>query len=450
MVRRRACQSVIRHNLQLLQSRWTSRRLKLGDPETSREDRENLSACPRDWEREDALAFWFRAESMVFVVQEQGGPLGYHRLDHQFVFRSAIAVMFILATASFVEHITLREGLMAASDLVLVTGANGFIAKHVIKAALARGYRVRGTLRRRKLENSVRAVADEHADRLSFVKADLMVDKGWPEAAAGCRYAIHVASPFPLVPPEDRHALVPEARDGTLRVLKAAAGAGVDRTVLTSSCAAVWSGHRPDSNRVFTEADWALIDSRDTNSYALSKTLAEKAAWDFVAEHGHAMTLVTINPSFVLGPVLDDDVEASADLIRFFLRGRYPVIPNYGVEMVDVRDVAEAHLSAMEKPEAAGQRFIVSGGPVPFRMIGPLLARQFPAFKNKMPWGEMPDLATKLLAVFDRRARAVVPDLGPVKRVSTDAARNILGMTFRPADEAITAMAKSLIELKMV
>ena len=118
--------------------------------------------------------------------------------------------------------------------------------------------------------------------------------------------------------------------------------------------------------------------------------------------------------------------------------------------MVDVRDVAEAHLAAMEKPEAAGQRFIVSGGPMPLSAVGPLLARQFPAFKGKMPWGEMPNFATRMLAMFDERVRTIVPDLGPVKRASTKAARETLGMTFRPAEEAVTAMAKSLIDLKMV
>ena len=233
-----------------------------------------------------------------------------------------------------------------ADDLVLVTGASGFIAKHVIKGALARGYRVRGSLRRPAFEGAVRAAVGETGDRLSFVTADLLSDDGWSDAVAGCRYVLHLASVFPLVPPKDRNALVPVARDGALRVLGAAAAAGVERTVLTSSCVAVWSGHKPDAARIFTEADWSLVDSPDTNGYALSKTLAERAAWDFAAGLSGGMTFATINPSFVLGPALDQYVEASGGLVLAVLRGKYPLVPNYGIEMVDVRDVAEAHLRA--------------------------------------------------------------------------------------------------------
>jgi dihydroflavonol-4-reductase len=339
---------------------------------------------------------------------------------------------------------------MGSDDLVVVTGASGFIAKHVIKGALARGYRVRGTLRRPESENEVRAAVGESGSRLSFVGADLLSDGGWPEALAGCRYLLHLASPFPLIAPAERYALVPPARDGTLRVLRAAAAAGVEGAVLTSSCVAVWAGHRPDANRVFTEADWTETNVRHTDSYSLSKTLAEKAAWDFIAAEGKGPALATVNPSFVAGPPLDGNVEASAQLILLFLRGAYPFVPNYGFEFVDVRDVAEAHLLAMEKPEAAGKRFIVSGGPLMLREIAEILGREFPDYKKKMPRAVMPDLATRLVALFDRGLRQLVPDLGPPKRVSTERAREVLGLRFRPAEEAAIAMARSLIEMKLV
>ena len=339
---------------------------------------------------------------------------------------------------------------MASDDLVLVTGASGFIAKHAIKGALAKGYRVRGTLRRPDLEGAVRAAVGETGERLSFVAADLLADDGWPEAASGCRYALHLASIFPLIAPRERHALVPVARDGTLRVLRAAAAAGVERTVLTSSCVAIWAGHKPDAGRVFTEADWTKTDHAHTDAYSLSKTLAEKAAWDFIAAQGRGMMLVTINPSFVLGPPLDRDVEASAELILLFLRGAYPLVPNYGFEMVDVRDVSEAHLAAMEKPKAAGRRFIVSGGPMTLRDLATVLGREFPAFRNKMPRTVMPDFATRLVALFNRRLRQIVPDLGPAKRVATTAAHEVLGLDFRSADEAAVAMARAVIDMKLV
>jgi len=338
---------------------------------------------------------------------------------------------------------------LASNDLVLVTGASGFVAKHAIKAALAHGFRVRGSLRRPAVEAEVRKAVGEPGDRLAFATADLLSDAGWAAAVAGCRYVLHVASPFPLVSPKDRMALVPVARDGALRVVKAAADAGVERTVMTSSCVAVWSGQKPDANRVFTEADWSDVDSPHTHGYALSKTLAERAAWDFVAGQTR-MTFATINPPFIMGPALDHDVEASGQTILNFLRGRYPLIPNYGIEMVDVRDVAEAHVRALERPSAAGHRLIGSGGPMHFADIGPLLAREFPAFKRKMPKAILPDFLARLAAMFDPGVRSIAPDIGPIKRVSTKTAREILEMTFRPAEEAVVAMARSLIELKLV
>jgi dihydroflavonol-4-reductase len=339
---------------------------------------------------------------------------------------------------------------MATDDLILVTGASGFVAKHIIKNALERGYRVRGTLRRPEAEGEVRAAVGEPGERLELVPADLLEDRGWNEAAKGCRYVLHVASVFPLVPPKDRNALVPVARDGALRVLKAAAASGVERTVLTSSCVAVWAGHRPDGRRVFTEADWSDVTSPYTDGYALSKTVAEKAAWDFAAKEAGGMSLTTINPSFVLGPPLDRHVEASADLALMLLRGKYPVAPRWGIEFVDVRDVAEAHLRAMEMPAAAGKRFIASGGPLTVIEAARIIAGQFPAYARKMPRMVVPDVAIRLLGLVDRAVAAIVPDLGPVKTASSQAARDTLKMTFRPAEEALVAMTSRLIEMKLV
>lgn len=333
----------------------------------------------------------------------------------------------------------------SSTDLVLVTGGSGFIAKHVIKSALGRGYRVRATLRRPVAEGAVRAAVAEPGPRLSFVTADLLADAGWPDAVADCRFVCHVASVFPLVAPRDRQALVPVARDGTLRVLRAAANAGVERTVLTSSCVAIWAGHKPDAHRVFTEADWSLVDSPRTDAYALSKTIAETEAWDYVRENGQGMTLTSINPSMVMGPPLDTEVESSGDMIRSFLRGDYPLVPNYGVEIVDVRDVADAHLAALTTAAAPGRRFILSSGPMTLRDIGRLLGREFPRFRRRMPRATLPDAVSRVLALVQPGLRQVLPDLGPVKRTSAEAARRVLGLTLRSPEEAILAMARAVI-----
>ncbi|HEX7085112.1 MAG TPA: aldehyde reductase [Vicinamibacterales bacterium] len=337
-----------------------------------------------------------------------------------------------------------------SGDLVLVTGARGFIAKHVIREALARGYRVRGTIRRPEAEAEVRAAVGEPGPRLSFVHAELLADEGWAEAVQGCRYVLHVASAFPLVAPVERDALVPVARDGTLRVLRAAADTGVERTVLTSSCAAIWAGHPPDPTRVLTEADWAITDSPRTDSYSRSKALAERAAWNFLHGTPTSMSLVSINPSFVMGPPLDRGVQSSADLVLMFLRGRYPLVPNWGVEIADVRDVAAAHLAALETPAAAGRRFIVSDGPLMLADMARILGREFPQFRKKMPKGSLPDFVTRLLGRIDSGVRQLVPDLGPPKRTSSQAAREVLGIRCRPAEEALIAMARRVIELGMV
>jgi dihydroflavonol-4-reductase len=340
---------------------------------------------------------------------------------------------------------------MADDDLVLVTGAAGFIAKECIVHALAGGYRVRGTVRRPEAEAEVRAVVPDAGDRLSFVKADLLADEGWDAAMRGCRYVLHVASPYPLAAPKDRMALVPPARDGTLRVLKAAVRGEVERVVVTSSLAAVISGfHSSRRDKPFGESDWSDPDSSNISPYSLSKTLAERAAWDFMKREGGATSLVSVNPGGVYGPARDRAVEASAEIIANFMKGRYPLVPHLGMGVVDVRDVATAHLSAATVPAAANRRFLLSAGPMLMIEIGRLLGATFPQYRWKMPRGEMPDWLVRVYALFDATARSGIPELGEAPRIDTEPAHSILGLTFRPADQAIVAMARSLIDLKMV
>jgi dihydroflavonol-4-reductase len=337
-----------------------------------------------------------------------------------------------------------------AADLVLVTGAGGFIAKQCILTALDKGYRVRGSIRRREAEAEVRALAPDAGERLEFAIADLMADAGWDAATRDCRYVLHVASPYPLKTPRDRHALVPPARDGTVRVLRAAVAAGVERVVVTSSLAAVISGHPPGRERAFGETDWSNPEAPNISPYAISKTVAERAAWDFIREKGGRTGLVSINPGGVFGPAHDRSVETSGEIIAMFLKGRYPLVPHFGIGIVDVRDVGAAEVAALTAPQAAGRRFLLSAGPRLLIEIGRILGEAFPAYRKRMPRGEMPDWLVRLYGIFDSAARTAVPDLGPAPRIDSKPAEEILGITFRKPEEAILAMARSLIELKMI
>lgn len=334
---------------------------------------------------------------------------------------------------------------MAAGDTVLVTGARGFIAKHCIVALLERGYRVVGTLRSPTDEPEVRAaVATRVAagDRLRLAKAELNSDAGWDDAVRGCAYVLHVASPYPINQPRDVNDVVRPAREGTLRVLGAARAAGVRRVVLTSSVAAVASA-RYDKTR-FDESDWSDINSPGINAYSLSKTLAERAAWDFVAD-GQGPELVVINAGQVFGPPLDANVQTSGEMIENFLRGKYPLVSKFGLPIADVRDVAAAHVAAMESPEAAGQRFIVADAFLWFSDIGRILGEAFPAYRRKMPKGDLPNFVSRLMMPFRPDVRAVRGDLGRLWEVNSDKAKRVLGITIRPAREAVVAMAEALI-----
>ncbi len=249
----------------------------------------------------------------------------------------------------------------SSETIVLVTGASGFVAMHCILKLLEKGYMVRGTLRSPEREAGLRKTFKKHTsfdDRLEFFTANLTNDDGWDEAVKGCQYILHVASPFPSQPPKHEDDLIQPAREGTLRVLKAASSANVKRVVMTSSLAAITLGHEDDDSKVFNEDDWSRTD-HDIGAYEKSKTLAEQAAWDFVKglESDNALELSVINPGLILGPILDEDYSTSGELIRKLMRRQYPGCPDISWPVVDVRDVADAHLAAMTTPEAAGMRF---------------------------------------------------------------------------------------------
>lgn len=331
---------------------------------------------------------------------------------------------------------------------VLVTGGSGFIAGHCILRLLEQGHFVRSTIRSLAKEAAVRDVLHNagmvHSDRLSFVVADLLRDDGWAEAVAGMDTVLHVASPvLPGSMANEDYVIVP-AREGTLRVLRAARDAGVKRVVLTSAFHAVSWGH-PHDGHVFTEADWTILDGPGVDAYGKSKTLAERAAWDFVAEEGGGLELTTMLPVAVLGPVMGKDVSGANHIVQRMLDGAMPVVPNLFIPVVDVRDVASAHIMAMTNPGAAGERFLLSNGPaLSLKEIGEIIRAALGDAARRVPRRELPNFVVRIAARFNAEMRPFVPDLGYAKKTSNDKARRLLGWSPREPREAIVAAAMSL------
>lgn len=337
---------------------------------------------------------------------------------------------------------------------VLVTGATGFIAGHVIVQLLEAGHEVRGTARSADRAPGLNRVLSAYAGKpvsVDIVAADLSGDEGWAEAVAGVDYVQHVASPIPATLPKNADELIIPAREGALRVLKAARAAGVKRVVMTSSMAAVaygWGDRRPD---LLTEEHWSNPDNiRDNTAYTRSKTIAERAAWDFVNGEGKGLDLVTINPAAVLGPVMSGDFSSSVQILTQPLSGKIPATPRMGFGIVDVRDVASAHIAAMTTPEAAGERFLVCDRFLWFSEIAAILREQFPAYRGKLPKGDMPGWLLRIVANFNPALKQIVPELNRERHVSSEKAKRVLGWQPRTAEEAIISGAQSLIDHSVV
>ena len=331
-------------------------------------------------------------------------------------------------------------------DTVLVTGGTGFVTGWCIVELLKRGYAVRTTLRSLSRESTVRAaIASGGApvDRLSFVTADLTKDEGWDAATTGCDYALHVASPLGRDAPRDRNALVVPARDGTLRVLRAAAKAGVKRVVMTSAATAA----RPprDSNIVSDETVWADPNDPRFDAYRLSKILAERAAWDFMASNGGSTEFATILPGAIFGPVLIKENLGSVQLIKRLLEGRPGRVPRIGLWVVDVRDLADLHIRAMKAPEAAGERFLAVGDFMWMEDIAKTLRAQLGDQAKKVPMRRLPDFAFRLMALFIPVLRSFTAELGRKNATSSEKARRVLGFSPRPATTTIVDCAESLV-----
>ncbi len=339
---------------------------------------------------------------------------------------------------------------------VLVTGGTGFVGAHCLIQLLAAGHEARTTVRDLRREGEARAMlrqggAGDVGERLTFVRADLNADAGWAEAAAGCDYVLHVASPFPSTVPKDENDLIAPARDGALRVLKAARDAGVRRVVLTSSFAAIGYGAPADRTAVFTEKDWTNLTDPSVQPYPKSKTIAERAAWDFIAREGGTLELAVVNPVLVLGPVLGPDTSPSILFISRLLDGSLPGCPDLSFGVVDVRDVADLHLRAMIAPAARGERFLATAGDfVSVREIAGMLKDGLGDAARKVSTRRLPSWLVRIVGLFDPEVRGILPELGKHKNASNEKARRLLGWAPRSPGDAILATARSLSELRLL
>jgi nucleoside-diphosphate-sugar epimerase len=337
---------------------------------------------------------------------------------------------------------------------VLVTGGSGFIGSHCILQLLAAGHRVRTTVRSSKREGDVRAMLKEGGaepgDRLAFVVADLENDAGWSEAVAGCDYVLHVASPFPMGIPKNEDQLIVPAREGAIRVLRASRDASVKRVVLTSSFAAVGYGKEPQQ-APFDETSWTDPSGSDVRPYVKSKTLAERASWDFIAREGRGLELSVVNPVGVFGPVLASDYSTSILIVQRMMDGAVPGCPRLYFGVVDVRDVADLHIRAMTHPSAKGERFLaVAGDFMSMLDIAKVLKARMGTSAKRVPTRQLPNWLVRIAALRDPAVRQILPELGKRKNATNEKARRMLGWAPRSNDEAIVATAESLVRLGLL
>jgi len=333
------------------------------------------------------------------------------------------------------------------ADLVLVTGVSGFIAAHVTERLLAKGYAVRGTVRNKvKGQKIVDKLSENGSDtsKLELFEADLGSDVGWKEAVQDCRYIQHIASPFPLEAPSDREALVPEARAGAMRVIEQGLGAGVERIVMTSSMVSMMGQKGRGAHMKVKETDWSDPDWKPLTAYPVSKTRAERSAWDYVKTQNLEDRLTTVCPGLVFGPDSYNNSGASVRLLTAMFAGDFPRTPKIAYPIIDVRDCAAIHVAAMTAKGVGGRRLMAAGETLWFSKIGEILRTEYPDYK-KLPKGDFPNFMVRLVSMFDDRVKGVLPDLGTFHEADNAYVSALTQVLPRPAKEAILASAESLI-----
>ncbi|MDO8358607.1 MAG: NAD-dependent epimerase/dehydratase family protein [Devosia sp.] len=336
------------------------------------------------------------------------------------------------------------------ADLILVTGASGFVGKWCVVKLLQKGYRVRGTVRSEAKATQVREtvsreVGAEAAGRLDLIHCDILDDAGWTDAMRGVDAVMHVATAIRADEPKDQSLVIRPAMEGTARVLKFAHEAGIRRIVLTSSIATVGYGHGQTSGtRVYNETHFTNLENmRWTWAYCIGKTRAERAAWAYAKANG--MELTTIHPGAIIGPALDDDASISLGMVSGLLDNSMPALPSNGFSIIDVRDVADLHVAALEHPEAAGERYLATAEYMPFPRVADVLREAYP--DRKIVERTVPDWIIRLVAMFGGPARQIINDIGNEKIFDGSKGERLLGRKYIGARESILATAESVIRL---
>ncbi len=330
---------------------------------------------------------------------------------------------------------------------VLVTGGTGYIAGELIKQLLARDWTIHTTVRNKaKSEAALHERFGQPGDRLTVFEAELMSDAGWAKANAGCTHVAHLASPLSTRTPKDENDMIVPAREGTLRALRFAKAAGVTRFVQTSSIAAIAYG-RDEKEYTVTEADWTNVDNPDVTPYAKSKTIAERAAREWVAAEGGDMEFVSINPVLVLGPVDSRDFSPSVEPIKLLLNGSVPRAPDIGFGVVDTRDVADLHVRCLEQPGLGGERFIAAGKFMKMIDVADALrAGLGPPSTRKAPTKAMAPWMASLFMLINSEFRSIKKEIGKVRHSDASHAEKVLGWKTRPVEQSIVDCGRSLID----
>ncbi len=339
------------------------------------------------------------------------------------------------------------------SEKILLTGISGWIAKHTAIELLNSGYEVLGTVRDKNLIDQTKETLFKYSsiEKLSFLELDLLKDEGWSDATKGCKYIMHIASPFPMKVSKNRNKLLPVAVDGTLRVLNAGLNAGVEQIIVTSSIVAMFRKPNRTNPYTFGENDWTDESwVEGVSDYFLSKTKAERIAWEFMKNKGLKNKLTTINPGGVFGDALDKKGGTSIEYIRQFLKGKFPAAPKFAVLISDVKDDAKSHVACLGNEKVKGRRLIVGKEVKRLIELSQIMAEAFPEYAKKLPKKELPNFMVKLISYLDSSAKTMIPDLGVLMQTDTTYAEELLGIKFKGAKDCIIENAKSVVKLGLV